>query len=424
MKTTGLSLEQAPPIVIPFKFFLTASLFVFAVGLVLVVGADKVFLSRWSPLALAITHLVTLGFLAQVMTGAMIQLLPVLAGSPIPAVVTTSRIIHLMLLGGTLLLALGFFHTDQLLIETGATLSGGAIMLFLAAVMVSLIRSGRRHDNAISFGLGWLAIIPTVAIGIYMVLGLGGLVAVGDMPRLVAVHLSWGLLGWVGTVLFSTVFQLLPIFYITDEISPGSRDFYVALIMLLLMLYSLAYFWNIESLEISLPIILALFLFLSFKLFQSIRSRQRKIVDVTLLFLWSGLASLLLAALAWIHGDNDLLVAVFLLGGVCMTMPIGIIYKVIPFLCWFHLQSLQVKQGRISSRLPSMKHYISDKDAKRHYLLHITAILLMAAAAMMPTLFARLSGLLFSLASLYFLRNLLFALLRYRAQQKALAVEQ
>ncbi|MBT2991055.1 MAG: hypothetical protein B6D72_18620 [gamma proteobacterium symbiont of Ctena orbiculata] len=424
MKTTGLSLEQAPPIVIPFKFFLTASLFVFAVGLVLVVGADKVFLSRWSPLALAITHLVTLGFLAQVMTGAMIQLLPVLAGSPIPAVVTTSRIIHLMLLGGTLLLALGFFHTDQLLIETGATLSGGAIMLFLAAVMVSLIRSGRRHDNAISFGLGWLAIIPTVAIGIYMVLGLGGLVAVGDMPRLVAVHLSWGLLGWVGTVLFSTVFQLLPIFYITDEISPGSRDFYVALIMLLLMLYSLAYFWNIESLEISLPIILALFLFLSFKLFQSIRSRRRKIVDVTLLFLWSGLASLLLAALAWIHGDNDLLVAVFLLGGVCMTMPIGIIYKVIPFLCWFHLQSLQVKQGRISSRLPSMKHYISDKDAKRHYLLHITAILLMAAAAMMPTLFARLSGLLFSLASLYFLRNLLFALLRYRAQQKALAVEQ
>ncbi|MEW8585429.1 MAG: hypothetical protein AB2531_06670, partial [Candidatus Thiodiazotropha sp.] len=385
MKTTGLSLEQAPPIVIPFKFFLTASLFVFAVGLVLVVGADKVFLSRWSPLALAITHLVTLGFLAQVMTGAMIQLLPVLAGSPIPAVVTTSRIIHLMLLGGTLLLALGFFHTDQLLIETGATLSGGAIMLFLAAVMVSLIRSGRRHDNAISFGLGWLAIIPTVAIGIYMVLGLGGLVAVGDMPRLVAVHLSWGLLGWVGTVLFSTVFQLLPIFYITDEISPGSRDFYVALIMLLLMLYSLAYFWNIESLEISLPIILALFLFLSFKLFQSIRSRRRKIVDVTLLFLWSGLASLLLAALAWIHGDNDLLVAVFLLGGVCMTMPIGIIYKVIPFLCWFHLQSLQVKQGRISSRLPSMKHYISDKDAKRHYLLHITAILLMAAAAMMPT---------------------------------------
>ncbi|MEW8431864.1 MAG: hypothetical protein G8D61_19225, partial [gamma proteobacterium symbiont of Ctena orbiculata] len=82
MKTTGLSLEQAPPITIPFKFFLTASLFVLAVGLVLAVGADKVFLTRWSPLALGITHLVTLGFLAQVMTGAMIQLQPVLAGSP------------------------------------------------------------------------------------------------------------------------------------------------------------------------------------------------------------------------------------------------------------------------------------------------------------------------------------------------------
>ncbi|MBT3048200.1 MAG: hypothetical protein AB2594_06065 [Candidatus Thiodiazotropha sp.] len=424
MKTTGLSLEQAPPITIPFKFFLTASLFVLAVGLVLAVGADKVFLTRWSPLALGITHLVTLGFLAQVMTGAMIQLLPVLAGSPIPAVVTTSRIIHLMLLGGTLLLVLGFFHGDPPLIKTGATLSVGAIALFLAAVTVSLIRSGRLHDNAVSFGMGWLAIIPTLAIGIYMVLGLDGRVAIGDVSRLVAVHLSWGLLGWVGTVLFSTVFQLLPIFYITEELSPGSRDLYVALVMLLLLLYSLGYLLNIEILEISLAVIPGVFLFLSYRLFRSIRSRRRKIVDVTLLFLWSGLAFLLSAALAWIHGENELLVAVFLLAGVCITMPIGIIYKVIPFLCWFHLQGLQVKQGRRSSRLPSMKHYISDRDARRHYILHMTAILLMAAATLMPALFARLSGLFFSLASLYFLRNLLFALLRYRAQQNALTVEQ
>ncbi|MBT3012261.1 MAG: hypothetical protein KUF77_13500 [Candidatus Thiodiazotropha sp. (ex Lucina aurantia)] len=420
MKTTGLSLDQAPPIIIPFKFFLTASLFSVIVGIFLMIDAEAVFLSRWSPLALGITHLMTVGFLAQVMTGAMIQLLPVLAGSPIPAVTTVSRIIHLSLFAGALMMGLGFIRSHQSVLVTGAGLVLFAITLFLLAMVVSLISSKSRHDNAIPIGLGWMAVIPTLAIGVYMVLGLSGMLTINDMPVLIAVHLSWGLLGWVGIVLFATIIQILPIFYITGEMPVNIRNISFIIVFALLALFSLSQYINSELLAYSLPMIVALFLLLSLALFQMIWKRRRKIVDMTLVFLWTGLICLALAAMVWMLGDNALLVGVLLLGGVCITIPIGIIYKVIPFLCWFHLQSLLVKQGKLSSRLPSMKHYINEVDAKRHYLLHLAAIALTAAATLMPATLARTSGIALSLSSLYFLKNLLFALLRFNKQQRAL----
>lgn len=420
MKITGLSLEQAPPILIPFKFFLTASVFALIVGVVMTIAAEATFLSRWSPLALGITHLMTIGFLAQVMTGAMIQLLPVLAGSPIPAVITFSRVIHLSLVTGAPLMGFGFIYSNQSVLVAGATLALFAIALFLIAMALSLIISNSRHVNAIPLGLGWMAIVPTVVMGIYLVMGLSGNVVIADMQLLTNVHLSWGLLGWVGIVLFATIFQLIPVFYVTKSPSNLFGNSLFVFVFLLLVLYSLSLYFDNQIFTFSLAIIIALFLLLSVALYQLIQERRRKIIDMTLVFLWTGLACLGIATIVWIVGDNELLVGVLLLGGICMTIPIGIIYKVIPFLCWFHLQSMMVKQGKLSSGLPSMKHFIHDTDAKRHYLLHLLAISLTAAATLTPGTLARPSGIAISLSSLYFFRNLLAALLRYNRQQRAI----
>ena len=87
INTAGLSLEQAPPISIPFRFFLTAALFGFAASLLFFYIGPDLLVTRWSPLTLGFTHAFTLGVIAMVMCGAMTQMLPVLAGSPLPGVV-------------------------------------------------------------------------------------------------------------------------------------------------------------------------------------------------------------------------------------------------------------------------------------------------------------------------------------------------
>ena len=129
MKTAGLSLDQAPPIGVPFAFFLAAPLFAALAGGLLLWQGEAVLVSRWTPAALAVTHLLALGFLTQIMCGALLQMLPVLAGSPVPRVVAVGRATQMLLIPGTLALCAGFLWGGAIWLTAGA----GALGLGLAS---------------------------------------------------------------------------------------------------------------------------------------------------------------------------------------------------------------------------------------------------------------------------------------------------
>ena len=61
----NLSFEQAPPISVPYRFFLTAPWFGVAAGLLLAFMGEDMLASRWTPGALAGTHLLVAGFMLQ-----------------------------------------------------------------------------------------------------------------------------------------------------------------------------------------------------------------------------------------------------------------------------------------------------------------------------------------------------------------------
>ena len=63
----ALSFEQAPPISVPYRFFLTAPVFGAVAGLVLAWFGPVALQSRWSPGALAMTHLIVVDFMLQAM---------------------------------------------------------------------------------------------------------------------------------------------------------------------------------------------------------------------------------------------------------------------------------------------------------------------------------------------------------------------
>ena len=93
----GLSLEQAPPFGVPLRFFLSAPPFLVAAGLLAALNPDWM-TAPLSPATLALTHLMTLGCLGMVMLGAMSQMLPVVAGAPLPAARAVAWVSHLGLL--------------------------------------------------------------------------------------------------------------------------------------------------------------------------------------------------------------------------------------------------------------------------------------------------------------------------------------
>ena len=91
---SGLSLDQAPPISVPLRFFLTAPLFALSAALLLLWQGPDLFDSRWNPTTLAVTHLLTLGYLGIVMIGAILQMLPVVAGTPMRHPRRVAAVIH------------------------------------------------------------------------------------------------------------------------------------------------------------------------------------------------------------------------------------------------------------------------------------------------------------------------------------------
>ena len=117
-----LSFDQSPPLSAPVRFFLTAPLYLVLAGLLAVFEGEALLASRWTPVALAMTHLLTLGFMLQVMLGALIQILPVLAGANLPRPLLVAGLLHPVLNLGTLLLVAGFLLGSALAMQLAAWL--------------------------------------------------------------------------------------------------------------------------------------------------------------------------------------------------------------------------------------------------------------------------------------------------------------
>jgi hypothetical protein len=140
VRTASLHLEQAPPLSIPLAFFLTAPFAVASAGAALFWSGSAALSSSWSPPTMAIAHLGTLGFLGMVMLGALYQMTPVVAGSPVPRV-RTAHAVHGLLLLGIAGLVCGIARGAGAHVLAGVVALGFAFLLFLGPVGVALVRA-------------------------------------------------------------------------------------------------------------------------------------------------------------------------------------------------------------------------------------------------------------------------------------------
>ncbi|MGB5065156.1 MAG: hypothetical protein WBQ37_15580, partial [Candidatus Competibacter sp.] len=214
MTPAGLSLEQAPPFSVPLRFFLTAPPFLLlAAGLLLWQGPD-LFASRWLPATLALTHLLTLGFMAQVMLGALLQILPVVVGVVVPRPQLTAALIHIPLTLGALALATAFLGGGPLWFQGAAGLLGLSFGVALLAIHLALWRAPVAGNTVIALRCALGALLVTVVLGLL----LSGFFAWGwRLPvfELTQLHGAWGLVGWTVLLVTGVAYQVVPMFQIT-----------------------------------------------------------------------------------------------------------------------------------------------------------------------------------------------------------------
>ncbi len=416
MNTGGLSLDQAPPLGVPLRFFVTAPLFLALAALLLLVRGPEVFASRWTPAALAVTHLITIGFLAQIMIGALLQLLPVLVGAKVPAVSGFAAMVHSALTIGAVMLAGGFLSGQAGALALGAGFLGLGFLAFIAAAGAALWRvPGARH-TAWAMRLALAALLVTAVLGGVLVWAMTGELRLAGFQRWVDVHLAWGLAGWGGLLLIGVASELAPMFYMTQRYPAALRGWLAPAGFALLALWSLLGVFDARASAAVGFLLGALFLLFVGVLQWLLARRKRPVKDATLFFVGFANLTLALGVLAWLAGASGIWIGLFLLAGTALAFPMGMLYKIVPFLCWFHLQGIQLRSELFDRPLPWMKGFISEAQARWQFASFIAAWLALALAVPWPEPFARIGGGLLLLSALFFLANLLGAVRRFRRE--------
>lgn len=416
-----LAFENAPPFAAPLRFFLTAPLFGVLAGLLIAFEGADIFASRWMPGALAATHLITVGFMLQVMLGALIQILPVVAGANLRQPLLIARLVHVGLSAGVLMLAAGFLLGLPQLLGGGAVVLGMTVLAFLIATAIALRGVPTTSPTIRGIKLSLFSLFAVVGLGIVMSLAL----AYGwplPFSALTDLHAGWGLGGWAAVLLAAMAFVVVPMFQLTPGYPARSSWWFPIIMLAMLVVWSAALLLDLSVLA-RLGQLGAALAGIAFAL-QTMRlqaKRRRARPDATYRYWQLGLISsifalfLLSTAALWPTAAElegwTLVFGVLLVAGGFLPFITGMLYKIVPFLSWMHLQNT----GQAKVPAPAMNKILAESGMHRQMLAYGVALILLLAAVFFPVWLARPAGLAFAVANGWLWWNLFSAIRRYRS---------
>ena len=381
MNLGGLSPDKAPPVEAPLTLFYLMPFFLGLAGLALAWQGDQVLASRWAPAALATTHFLVLGALAPVMCGALLQMAPVLLGTPYPRVRLVARLTAAGLGLGGVLIGGGFLFTRPGLLLSGGFVAIAGLLVFLAGSYRALSVASGRRETLWAVRLAALALAVTIALGLTLAMVRYGWLELPQHLRWIDMHVAWGLAGWIGLLLAGVGMEIIPLFYITPAFAVRlKRLLPLALSALLLLVFGLPGFAASLSQSLWQGLVAALFvvhlLYNANALYVEQR-RQRPRRDANL-WLWQFSHLAVFAAFfAWVVDVSNSLVGILLLGG-ALSFVVGSLMKILPFLTWLDLQQRRVAGGHMQVSLPRLRALLPEGLAN--------AVALTLGAAMIATL--------------------------------------
>lgn len=393
----NLSFEQAPPIGVPFRFFLTAPWFGVGVGALLLLSGPDALASRWTGEALAVTHGLVLGVLLQVMTGALFQFVPVAAGGNLWRAPLVAAIVHPAFALAAILLMAGFLLPSPLCLGLAATLMAMAGFLFAAVLLHALWTTPAVGPPVINLRGAAIGLAATFALGVFLAWAL----AIGTALPLIDIthaHMAWGFAGWALLLLAGAAAIVVPMFQMTPQFPAAAAKAFPWLILGGLGLWT-ARLLNVPDLPtfLGLALVLMLAAVYAITVLRLQGQRRRKVEDAnSRLFRWAMFTMLLaIGVVAWglvaLPGSDEN--GFPLAAGVLLVAPFvfvgnGMLYKIVPFLNWLHLQRL----GGIHRLPPNMNRMIPAAAMERQAKVQLAAFALLLAATQIPAL-VRAAGL-------------------------------
>jgi len=371
---SGLSTDQAPPIIVPLRFFLTAPIFGILAGILMLFSDTASLMSRYSIDSIVITHTITIGFFSFVMFGALTQMLPVLAGAKIYKVKMVTQIAHILMSFGLIMMIIGLFSNSSLyILSASLSLSSGfMIMIFFILLAIKDIKNITATIRAMATSMFFAFII--VVMGLFLLYSY----IIGSHSEfhfaVANIHSVMAIFGFAGILIIGVSFQVLPMFYVAPHFKNFCKNYVVYLISFGLALWL---FFNLflDTYALFGKFLIALF-FLAFAttVWKKLNERKRPVLDVTIWYWRASSIFLALGTFLWIFDEffkNEYIVMVAILigGGFIFSIIIGMLYKIIPFLVWFHLNA----KGYMS--IPTITQMIDKRFAQAQFGFFISALI-------------------------------------------------
>ena len=367
-ENSGLSMEQAPPIIVVLRFFLTGSIFGIVASFMLFFFGETI-TDFSSPQALALTHTLTLGVMASFMFGALYQMLPVLCGVAIKKPETLALRVNYALILGTVFLIILFFNSSIILyIISGLSLAYA--MFITTYTMIEKLKNISHSSSSRGMMLSLVSLIFVALLGLLILSVRSGFNINIDYLAIKNAHFTFGLFGWIALLIISVSFQVIEMFYVTPPYHKIYAKYIPQIITVLLFINLIVAIFTPAWLNVIEYIIILLVALHAGLTLLKLKQKKRAVTDATILFWVFGMSSYILFAISvtlnlFMTIPTTLIATLF--AYFALSVVFAMSYKIVPFLVWFHLNA----KGYFEA--PMMHEIAHPKYARINLYLFITS---------------------------------------------------
>jgi len=337
----------------------------------------------WQPLMFVLAHLFILGFVGFIMIGSLFQMLPVLAGAPVTRAGFHAAVLLALLTLGLIGFVAGFRDWDWSGWRGLVIVLIAALIYFLLLLFGSLRKIKSDTPSVVGMKLAGVSLLCVLGLGALFLLAYSGLPLVELLrPYLTDAHVSWGVAGWIGFLIQGVFYQVIPMFFVTPPFSKRLIRAQMGILFVALIAKSLLVVLGQAIAVLLLIADLAMYASLFFGAAYSLwllLQRKRKVRDYSLWLIRFGLVSVMIAipmlVWPWTPAMTVFAFQVSILFGVT-SIVLGMLFKIVPFLVWFHLQA-QSMAALVSSHtvvIPTMKEIVSDELIRVQIGLHCAVL--------------------------------------------------
>jgi hypothetical protein len=338
----GMAGRRGVPLAVPLPFLLTGVCAAALFGLLLPWVAPEAVQAPDFPHVLALVHLATLGWLTMTIMGASLQLVPVMLVAPLRATRFLSWQ-YPAYTGGVVLLLNGFWWMRPWLLAIGGIVIVLAVIHYVIVLSITLVHATTRPLTLRFLAASLVYLCLVVGLGLTAALNMQFGFLGAETNRLLSIHLTLGVLGWLSSLLMGVSYTLVRLFALAHghDDRLGRIIFVLVQVSIVGLALGLLFSWLALVLLGGGVLIATAWLF-AYDFGRMLRSRYRKVLDVTQYHSMSAVVYFCLmvpggvAAVVFGWQQPAVLAALGLavLVGWLGQSIIGYLYKIVPFLVW------------------------------------------------------------------------------------------